>query len=630
MPTADRMPLRDKVRILDPRLEGKKELREEFDKVMEWQKEVEESTSETLYRTEAEEDYKFYASDQDTTEVKALLEDANRPNSTFNEVKPKIDMLIGLAAQVKYDGQVVPVGAEDEPLAELMNGTLIHYRRRLKMGRKELDCFEHTVKSGRSLLYFRIDKSNPFQPKIVPTRVPGSNFAVDPVSIEYDLSDAKYLFVWAWVDEDDLKGIDPDIDPTLLSNEANIGFGAPSFYDNVTGKYRIVTCWYRKWVLKYWITNPFTGEIEALTKNQYKQFNKAAMEGIEDPRGGPPLKIEKPIPYSKGFDVDIKYMTYSGDYLIDAGESPHVKEVEIPAVLYGAYKDDDNNRWFGAITVQKDPQRSVNVMRRQLVHLLQTLPKGILMHEVGAILDIEGYEKDSAKPNYHMEISKGMLDKVKFEKQPSISPVYQTLDEIMRNSMKDSSGIRDDLMGAYTASREPGVTVSLRKESNLAVLFIVFNNYRESRLAGNRKLMFLIQQYSTDKEIIRINGEKGKQLVEINSQINPQIQGWNDITAGTFDLEMEETVETGSFRTAVAEMLIDFSHNNPNTIPPDVIMEYANIPFTAKQRIREYWEEQARIEQENRDADRAVEIMKIKAMRDKPAQSGAAKPKVKK
>jgi hypothetical protein len=630
MPTADRMPLRDKVRILDPRLEGKKELREEFDKVMEWQKEVEESTSETLYRTEAEEDYKFYASDQDTTEVKALLEDANRPNSTFNEVKPKIDMLIGLAAQVKYDGQVVPVGAEDEPLAELMNGTLIHYRRRLKMGRKELDCFEHTVKSGRSLLYFRIDKSNPFQPKIVPTRVPGSNFAVDPVSIEYDLSDAKYLFVWAWVDEDDLKGIDPDIDPTLLSNEANIGFGAPSFYDNVTGKYRIVTCWYRQWTMKYWITNPFTGEIEALTKSQYKQFNKAAMEGIEDPRGGPPLKIEEPIPYSKGFDVDIKYMTYSGDYIIDAGESPHVKEVEIPAVLYGAYKDDDNNRWFGAIKVQKDPQRSVNVMRRQLVHLLQTLPKGILMHEVGAILDIEGYEKDSAKPNYHMEVSKGMLDRVKFEKQPSISPVYQTLDEIMRNSMKDSSGIRDDLMGAYTASREPGVTVSLRKESNLAVLFIVFNNYRESRLAGNRKLMFLIQQYSTDKEIIRINGEKGKQLVEINSQINPQLKGWNDITAGTFDLEMEETVETGSFRTAVAEMLIDFSHNNPNTIPPDVIMEYANIPFTAKQRIREYWEEQARIEQENRDADRAVEIMKIKAMRDKPAQSSAAKPKVKK
>ena len=625
MPKADRVKLRDKVYVLDPRIENSPEAKEEFDKVMEWLREAEESPSETLYRTESLEDYRFYASDQDTAEVKAMLEDARRPNSTFNEIKPKIDMLIGLAAQVKYDGYVLPVGEEDEPLAELMQGTLLHYRKKLKLGRKELDCFEHTVKSGRSLLYFRIDNSNPFKKKIVPTRVPGTNFAVDPVSVEYDLSDAKYLFVWSWVDEDDLKSIDEGIDPSLLSSEANIGFGAPSFYDNITGKYRIVTCWYRKWTLKYWIVNPFTGKEEALSREQYKEFNRVAMKGFADERTGREFKVNEPIPYSRGFAVEYKYMTFSGDYLIAWGKSPHVEEVGFPAVLYGAYKDDDNNRWFGAITVQKDPQRSVNVMRRQLVHLLQTLPKGILMHEIGAIVDIEGYEKHSADPNYHMEIADGKLDKVKFEKQPSISPVYQMLDEIMRNSMKDSSGIRDDLMGAYTASREPGVTVSLRKESNIAVLFIVFNNYRESRLEGNRKLMYLIQQYSSEEEIIRIQGENGAQLLAINSQVNPQVEGWNDITAGKFDLEMEETVETGSFRTAIAEMLVEFSHNNPGSIPPDVIMDYMNLPFTVKRRIKEFWEMQQKQEQENLDADRALEIMKIKATAERGKKEDASK-----
>ena len=163
-----------------------------------------------------------------------MLESMRRPNSTFNEVKPKIDMLIGLAAQVKYDGYVIPIGQEDEPLAELTNGTLLHFRRKTKPGRIELDCFEHMVKSGRSLLYFRIDNTNPFKPRVVPQRVPGTNFAIDPVSIEYDLSDATYLFVWSWVDEEELKGIDPDIDPHLLSSEANVGFGAPTFYDSVS------------------------------------------------------------------------------------------------------------------------------------------------------------------------------------------------------------------------------------------------------------------------------------------------------------------------------------------------------------------------------------------------------------
>ena len=626
MPRAERVKLRDKIYVLDPKLEGKPEVKKDFDKVMEWLQECEDSPTETLYRTTAEEDYKFYAGNQDTAEVRALLESMRRPNSTFNEIKPKIDMLIGLAAQVKYDGYVIPVGAEDEPLAELTNGTLLHFRRKLKLGRKELDCFEHMVKSGRSLLYYRIDNSNPYKPRVIPVRVPGYNFAIDPSSVEYDLSDATYLFVWSWVDEEELKGIDPDIDPAFLSTETNTGFGAPIFFDQLSGKYRIITCWYKKWELKYWIINPFTGESEALSKEEYREFNKVAMAGIADPKTGEELKITEPLSYIRGYAVEYRYMTFSGDYLIAADKSPHRKEVEFPATLYGAYKDDDNNRWFGAVTVQKDPQRAVNVMRRQLVHLLQTLPKGILMHENGAILDIEGYEQNSANPNYHMEIADGKIDKVKFQQQPSISPVYQMLDDIMRNSMKDSSGIRDDLMGAYTASREPGVTVSLRKESNIAVLFIVFNNYRESRLLGNKKLLYLLQQYTTDKEVIRIQGEMGAQLMEINSQLNPQVGGWNDFTAGEFDLEMEETVETGSFRTAIAEMLVEFSHNNPGTIPPDVIMDYMSLPFTVKKKIKEYWQAQQEQEQENIDADRAVELMKIQAGKEVKA----AKPKTSK
>ncbi len=620
---AERVELRDKVHVLDPMLENDKGIAEEFAKVMEWLQESESAESETIYRAEAEEDYRFYAGDQDTVMVKAALKDSNRPNSTFNEIKPKIDMLIGLAAQVKYDGYVIPVGEEDEPLAELMQGTLLHYRKKLKMNRKELDCFEHSTKSGRSLLYFRIDTSDPYKPKVVPVRIPGYNFTVDPASIEYDLTDAKYIFIWAWIDEEDLKGIDPDIDVTLLSNESVFGLGAPTFYDNLTGKYRILTCWYRMWELKYHIINPFTGKQEALTREQYKSFNKAAMAGVDAGEGNQ-YKVNEPVPYAKGYAVSYKYMTFSGSYLIDAGYSPHSEKVEFPAVLYGAYKDDDKNRWFSAITVQKDPQRAMNVMRRQLVHLLQTLPKGIMMHETGAIINVEAYEQKSSDPNYHMEVSQNAIDKVKFEKQPSISPLYQALDEVMRASMKDSSGIRDDLMGAYTASREPGITVSMRKESNLAVLFVLFNNYRESRLDGNRKLMYLIQQYSTEEEIVRIMGDKGAKLITINSQFNSQLDGWNDITAGTFDLEMEETVETSTYRQAIAEMLTDLSHQNPGSIPLDVIMDYMNLPFTVKKRVRDYWEEQQRIEQENVEADRAVEILKIKG-RDKETKKETKK-----
>ena len=70
----------------------------------------------------------------------------------FNEVKPKIDMLVGMAAQSPTTAEAIPVGTEDDALAELINGTLLHYQRKLGITRKQNKCFEHVCKGGRSLL----------------------------------------------------------------------------------------------------------------------------------------------------------------------------------------------------------------------------------------------------------------------------------------------------------------------------------------------------------------------------------------------------------------------------------------------------------------------------------------------
>ena len=100
----------------------------DLNKLIEWLTDAEGSTSETEYREVSEEDYDFYAGFQDTDDVIASLEGQNRPATTYNEVKPKIDMLIGLAAQMKYEPTVLPVGIEDEPLVEVMNGAMPHFR----------------------------------------------------------------------------------------------------------------------------------------------------------------------------------------------------------------------------------------------------------------------------------------------------------------------------------------------------------------------------------------------------------------------------------------------------------------------------------------------------------------------
>ena len=576
-----------------------------LEKAIEMISDCENSMPETTWRREGPEDYRFYAGDQDTQEVKEKLEEQNRPNTVFNEIKPKVDMLIGIAAQSRSDGVVLPVGGEDEPLAELMNGTLRHYRKEMKMKIKEQDCFAHTVKSGRSLMYFWIDRSNPFKPVPKSIRIPGWQFGIDPDAMEADLSDARYVYVDKWITEDEYKELMKTDEVTPYSA---VFEGAPDFFNEASRKYRLVELWYVSKELVTWFINPLTGEDEWLIPKDFKIFTEQLIAGVIN-QEGQTITLESPDQL-RGIQskIDVyRYMILDGTKIIEEGLSPYVVHginiVKYPMVLYSGYRDDNTNALFGAINMGKDPQRALNTTRRQLVHLLQTLPKGILVHETGTILNIEEYEQRGSEPNFHMEVMNGGLNNYKFETQGNISPIYNVLDETFAQSIKDVLGIQDDLMGRQQSSREAGISVQLRQQTGLTVIYILFDNYQNARILGNTKLLALIQQYINYDTVIRVEGEKGVQLLEINTQYNPQNAGFNDIRSGKFDFTIDEIDESPTQRMSIARVLTELNHNNPGMIPPDIILEYANAPYTVKQRVKLAYQQILEAEEARKNAE---------------------------
>lgn len=584
-----------------------------YGKLITWLRDGERSTPETEYRKISAQDIEFYAGRQDSDEVIEALTQQKRPIEVYNEVKPKVDMLVGLGAQMKQEYQVIPVGAEDEPLAELMNGVLKFYRNKLDFSTQEMEAFEQFIKGGRGLMNLYVDAENPFEPKIKVKFYRGHQFIIDPDFTEYDLSDARYLFVDVWLTEDDIRQKFPDFKgEEVKSFGLNASSEYPEFWNEAKEKYRVVEGWYRKTEPGYWYISPFTGEPDFVKKKDRAAFLRsidelnAAIERGEEPLGP---EMTEPIPdvsLIDGYKNYTYYAIFSGSGILEKGENPYSHE-DFPFVFFGAYRDDNKNNWFGVVTMMKDPQRGLNTMRRQLMHLLQTSPKGILLHESGSILNIEEYEKRSADPTYHMELARDGLGRVKFTDQPQISPVYSGLDTTFIQSMKDSSGIQDSLLGIQTSSREPGVTVRMRQETGLAVLYIIFKNFAKSRQKLTKQLMKMVQQFVREPKLVRIEGPEGMQLLEINKEMNPQSKGFNDISAGRFDLFVEEGIESVTMRMAVSQWLTEFAQNNPGLIPPDVIMEYANIPFTVKQQVREYYMAQQQQEQEFKEAELALQ-----------------------
>jgi hypothetical protein len=575
-----------------------------LNKVQTWLRYAESSDGESKWLTEAEEDYNFYAGDQDSQEVLTKLALAKRPALVYNQIKPKVDVVIGIAGQNRQLPSAFPVEHNDEALVELANGVIKFYRRESSLANNEMTCFEHTVKSGRSLLHFYVAGDNPYEPEIKTRFVHGRNFKLDPRSINYDMSDARFVFMDFWYDKEEIKVKYPDFDPDMVAQLQSSDGSAPMFYNAVEGTYRVTECWYKATEEVWWVTNPVNGKVEKLDEATYKQFRDDIRKGIILPDGT--AIVDPKFEGIKKWSTVYKYVIFSNCYIFEKGTSKHRWE-GFPCVLFGGFKHDRENRWFGLINLMKDPQTGINTMRRQMQHLLQTSPKGILIHEVGAILDIEAYEAKSAEPNYHMEVAAGALGKVKFTDQPSISPVYGQLMDTDGQFMKDVSGVQNDTLGIQTYSREPGITTQLRQGQNIAILFLLLDNFKNSRLQATKLLFSFIQQYISSERVIRIEGQNGQMLMQINSQSNPQAPDFNDVTIGKYDFYVEEGIETVNSRNSIAQLLVDISHQSPGSVPPDLIVEYSGAPFSVVQKLKQYSQMQQQAQQQAAQQQAAAE-----------------------
>jgi hypothetical protein len=590
----------------------KEEEIKKLQKLETWFGEAVNATPERDWRSVAKEDYAFYAGEQDSEAILALLAKQQRPGSVYNEIKPKIDALVGLGSDVRLNATPVPVEETDLALADPIARIFKFHQVKVQTSETEQCCYEHAVKSGRSLQGWFIDTENPFDPKIVTHRIEGEHFYLDSNDNTLELEKSRYIFVEKWLDEDEIKVIFPKFDSELVKNNPHVGTSSESmlqFFNEDSRKFRVVECWYREFEKVVWFLNPLTEKPEFLKEKDWKIYVKNIEEngGMETPQGFVELR-EPPqgIPKPKKF---IKYAFFTSGILLEHGDNPYTgfNADHFPYALYGAFKNDVRNRWFGAITMMKDPQRGFNTMLRQLMHLLQTLPKGILIHEAGTIINEDEYDTRSSAPNFRLVVKEGALARgaVKFETQPSISPVYGDLIAKYDQLMKDLSNVQDPLLAIQTTSREPGVTARMRQQSNIVALFTLFSNYKKSRMHAGRQLLSFIQQYLPQFKAARILGPQFAELMKTAPDL------LKDLEIAEFDLQVEEGLEGRTMRLAIAQLLTEFSQNNPNAIPPDVILEYSDLPATVLNKVREFNQQQSEASQQEADREFDLEMRKI-------------------
>lgn len=519
-------------------------------------------------RTEAEHSRDYYDGLQLTEAERATLRARGQPEIVINRIKRKIDYLLGHERATRTDPKAYPRTQQEEGAAEAATDGLRYCCDQQHFDVKRSAVWENMMIEGFGGVEVAVEQNSKgeINPKI--TQVPWDRLFFDPHSRRPDFSDARYLGIVLWQDEEEVLEEFPDaegmisslIDSSSLSDTYDDRPRNGVWFDKKRRRIRVVQMYYIRdgvWYLCF--------------------FTKGGM-----------LRESEPVTY------------------LDEDGNP-----ECPLILQSAYIDRDNDR-YGVVREMVGPQDEINKRRSKALHLISVRQT---LGEQGAVQDVAAMKKEMAKPDGHVEIAPGM----RFEKLDTsdmamaqfnlLTEAKQEIDLIGPNAAMTGKDDKAPSGRAILASQQGG-TIELGPLSDAL---------RQWQWRVYRQLWNRIKQYWNAEKWIRVTDDNEKlkwvglnepitvgQKVEQDPAMQQQIAQMREQISQTqphmlqqFDMDLQQQMgQLAEIKNHVAEMDIDISlQDSPDTttiqaeqfeliaqmvsnglpIPPDIVIMASNL-----------------------------------------------------
>ena len=551
-----------------------------------------------------------------TSEQIKVFNDRKQPVVTYNKIGPKVDGIVGTIERLKQDPKAFPRTPQHQAGADLATAVLRYLMDNNNwnaisplvseaaavdgLGGVELDlkAVPQTPQSQHGTPQQQPDYDVMFSP------VDNDGFFYDPRSFKHDFSDARYLGMGKFVDEEQLvemlPGMEEDIkaacdsNTELMSNSDrdNRWFATNGDFKQV----RLVDVWYRskggwKWAL-------FTG-------------SKILMQGVS--------------PFVNEHDEAIsKY------------------------IMFSACVDHDGDR-YGFPRNLMSPQDEVNQRRSKGLHELNNRR---IIATKSAIADgnVEALRREAARSDGIVLVNTS-LDDVRFDDAAKQAAVMGQL-EFMKDAANtiEQFGPNSAMVGGDAASGgSSGRAIALLQQAGLAGLGPYMFNLRGWKMRLYRALFCAAQKYWTNQRWIRVTDAEGEpQFVQINEMLNGpdgQPLGMMRNAIGELDVDiildegpdtitlMQDTYEaisqalpsvapmlTPGQATAVMQVLIETS-----PLPADVKKKFRDAGQNeAQQPDPKQQEAQAKLALQQQEGQARIAIEREKAQADNVNKQTAA------
>lgn len=556
------------------------ESRRELSKLLEWF--YFEKERQSGNRLEMATDHDFYDSIQWDPEDAAEVEGRGQMPLVYNEVAPMVDWLIGTERRARVDWKVFPRNEKDVKIADTKTKVMKYVSDQNRVPFLRSRAFADAVKGGVGWMDDGV-RDDPTQDVLYSRYEDWRNILWDSTSYEHDLSDARYIFRWRWVDEDIaimmfpdradkiraatedsaygmVDGDDDDVGPSSSRDGerdrigALYASGSGMMVDAKRRRVKLIECQYRKPVsTKIVGSGALKGAIFD-TRDQVMAHSLA--------QSGATI-IDKVM-------MRMHVAVFTPAFMLASGPSMfrHNKFTLTPIWCYRRSRD---RQPYGVIRRVRDVQQDLNKRASKALFLLNT---NQLIAEEGATDDWETLRDEAGRPDGLLIIKAGKKVELRRDTDAATGQIQMmTLDA---QSIQKSAGVAQENMGRQT-NAVSGEAIKARQMQGSVVTTEPFDNLRFATQAQGEKQLSLTEQFYTEEKVVRLTGSKDAiEWVQINvPEVQPDgsVRFLNDITASQSDFVVAEQDYSGTLR----QVMFDALNQMAAKLPPEIALRLMNI-----------------------------------------------------
>lgn len=456
------------------------------------------------WRKKARESYAFVANDQWSTDERSAAETAGRLVTTLNRIGPMVNAVAGAEIAGRQQVQYIPRSIEDGGVNELLTKGAEWIRDRTGADRQESEAFRDTLICGLGYTETVMSYEEEPEGKVVIARIDPFEVTPDATAIQPNLIDGRYLKRRRKVGKSDFDALYPGASPDHYNSAGGSGRSGgnrrraykptAAEAEEVCGEDEVMlTEWqWFDYETIYLAENPETHAVEVLTRQQRDQMDEAFT------RLGAELRT-----------VTQRRRRYwrtvvCGRQVLEHEPLPN-GEFNIKVIT--GERDRNAGTWYGIVEPMKDPQKFANLFFSLLNHIIRTNAKGGILAEADAFEDQRQAEMTWAQPDAITWLAEGGLDKIKDKPSPQIPSVIGQLMEFSVRSIRDTSGINEEMLG-MVGRDQAGVLEHQRKQAAYGIMAAFYDSLRSYRqLQG--VLLLKTMRYLPDGYLVRITGEDG-------------------------------------------------------------------------------------------------------------------------